>query len=215
MIRGPNSSGRSDARIMTAHPAWQLPMTQGLPSALGCRLMTFSMNCASARAMRSMVCPGRFGEKADEIAGVPRSHRNAYLAVSLESTDSRAVTSTGIDYDERPPLDIYLYVVWRNNADQRIVDGFDQFSTIDDQFGSVLQYMRRCLCDVLTILIAALAHDVQEQHTPLPRIDHVFHCRGNKPGHGAARQVWRFRRHVPTSSSRKLIQRASRHATLI
>ena len=32
-------------------PAWQLPITHGLPSASGCRLMTFSMNWASARAI--------------------------------------------------------------------------------------------------------------------------------------------------------------------
>ena len=35
MMMGPNSSGRSAASIMTAQPAWQLPITQGLPSASG------------------------------------------------------------------------------------------------------------------------------------------------------------------------------------
>ena len=32
---GPNSSGLIAARIITAQPAWQLPMTHGFPSALG------------------------------------------------------------------------------------------------------------------------------------------------------------------------------------
>ena len=36
MMIGPNSSGRAAASIMTAQPAWQLPMTQGFPSAAGC-----------------------------------------------------------------------------------------------------------------------------------------------------------------------------------
>ena len=39
-------------------PAWQLPMMHGLPSAFGCRAMTFSRNTASARMMSSMVWPG-------------------------------------------------------------------------------------------------------------------------------------------------------------
>ena len=40
---------------MTAQPAWQLPITHGLPSASGCRAMTFSIKTASALAMSSMV----------------------------------------------------------------------------------------------------------------------------------------------------------------
>ena len=58
MMIGPNSSGRRAASIMTAQPAWQLPITQGLPSASGCSAMTFSRKIASARAMSSMVWPG-------------------------------------------------------------------------------------------------------------------------------------------------------------
>ena len=35
MIIGPNSSGRVAAAIIIAQPAWQLPITTGLPSASG------------------------------------------------------------------------------------------------------------------------------------------------------------------------------------
>ena len=35
MMIGPNSSGRIAASIITAQPAWQLPITHGLPSASG------------------------------------------------------------------------------------------------------------------------------------------------------------------------------------
>ena len=35
MISGPNNSGRIAASIITAQPAWQLPMTHGFPSASG------------------------------------------------------------------------------------------------------------------------------------------------------------------------------------
>ena len=55
---GPNSSGRIAATSSTAQPPWQLPMTQGLPSARGCSAMTFSRNAASACMMSSMVWPG-------------------------------------------------------------------------------------------------------------------------------------------------------------
>ena len=55
---GPKSSGRMAASSMTAQPAWQLPITAGLPSASGCSAITRSRNAASARAMSSIVCPG-------------------------------------------------------------------------------------------------------------------------------------------------------------
>jgi hypothetical protein len=48
MMSGPNSSGRIAANIITAQPAWQLPITHGLPSACGCNAITFSRKVASA-----------------------------------------------------------------------------------------------------------------------------------------------------------------------
>ena len=50
-MMGPNNSGRTAASIMIAQPAWQFPITQGLPLAFGCAAITFSMKIASARAM--------------------------------------------------------------------------------------------------------------------------------------------------------------------
>ncbi len=47
-MSGPNSSGRMAATIITDQPPWQLPMTQGLPSASGCSAITFSRKAASA-----------------------------------------------------------------------------------------------------------------------------------------------------------------------
>ena len=64
MMIGPNSSGRVAATIITAQPAWQLPMTHGLPSASGCSATTRSRNAASARITSSIVWPGiGFGRK--------------------------------------------------------------------------------------------------------------------------------------------------------
>ena len=58
MMIGPKSSGRRAATSITAQPAWQLPITQGLPSASGWRAMTVSRKIASARVMSRMVWPG-------------------------------------------------------------------------------------------------------------------------------------------------------------
>ena len=69
----------------------------------------------------------------------------------------------------------------RNDAHQRVVDRLVQLAAVDDQFGGILQDMRRGLGDVFAILVAALTHDVQEQHAALSGIDHVFHGRGDKP----------------------------------
>ena len=100
---GPNSSGRIAASIITAQPAWQLPITQGLPSASGCSAITFSRKTASARAMSSMrLARHRLGQEADEIAGMPGLERDADLAVGLEAADARAVPGARVDHDEGP-----------------------------------------------------------------------------------------------------------------
>ena len=123
----------------------------------------------------------RFRQEADEIAGMTRLHRDADFAVRLEAADSRTVPGARIDHDERPPLEIDFDTLGRNDAHQRIVDRLVQLAAVDDQFGGILQDMRRRLGDVFAILVAALAHDVQEQHAALSRIDHVFDGRGDKP----------------------------------
>ncbi len=88
---------------MTAQPAWQLPITQGLPSASGCRAMTFSRKTASARAISlDGLARHRLGQEADEIAGMPRLHRDADLAVGLEAADAGSMPGPWVDDDERP-----------------------------------------------------------------------------------------------------------------
>ena len=106
---------------MTAQPAWQFPITHGLPSASGCRAITFSTKTASAFAMSSIVWPARFRQKADEIAGMAGFHRHADLAVRLESTDPRPVARAGVDHNERTSLYIDLHTIWWRNAHQPIV----------------------------------------------------------------------------------------------
>ena len=112
---------------MTAQPAWQLPITHGLPSASGCRAMTFSIKTASAlRDVLDGLTGHRFGQEADEVAGMTGFHRHADFAVGLEAADSRPVTRTRIDHDKRPTLVINLHSLGRSNAYQRVVDRLAQ-----------------------------------------------------------------------------------------
>ena len=144
--------------------------------------MTFSINRASARAMRSMVWSRhRLRQEADEVAGMTRLHRDADFAVRLEPADSRTMPGARIDHNERPPVEINFDVFGRNDAHQRIIYRFIEFATVDDKLGGILQDMRRRLSDVFAILIAALAHDIKKQHAPLSGIDHVLYGRCDKP----------------------------------
>jgi len=120
-------------------------------------------------------------QEPDEVAGMPRLHGDANLAVGLEAADAGTVTGARIDHDEGPALHIDLDALGRNDAHQRIVDRLFQLAAVDDQFGGITQHMRRGLGDMFPVLIAALAHDVQKQHAALPGIEHIFHGLGNDP----------------------------------
>ena len=112
MMMGPNSSGRMAASIMIAHPAWQLPTTQGLPSASGCkRDDLFEEDRLRARDVADGLARHGVGQEADEIAGMPRLERHADLAVGLEAADARAMPGARVDDDERPPRRIELDAV--------------------------------------------------------------------------------------------------------
>jgi hypothetical protein len=110
-----------------------------------------------------------------------RFHRNADFTVRLESPDSRTMPGAGIDHDERTPVEINFDVFGRNDAHERIIHRFIQLAAVDDQFGGILQDVRRRLRDVFPILIAASTQDVQEQDAALARIHHVLYGRSDKP----------------------------------
>ena len=134
---GPNSSGRMAASIITAQPAWQFPMTQGLPSAWGCKAMTFSRNTASARAMSSIVWPGiGSGSEADEIARMPSLERHADLAVRFEAADPRAVPGARVDDDERSAGHVDLGPRRRDDAHQAVIHRPLELAAIDDELHS-------------------------------------------------------------------------------
>jgi hypothetical protein len=116
----------------------------------------------------------RLGQEADEVAGMTGLHRDAYLAVCLETADSRTMTRARIDHDEGPSFKVNLDALRRYDAHERVVDWLVQLTPVHDQFGGVLQDVWRSLCNVLMILVAATAQDVQEQDVALSRVAHVF-----------------------------------------
>ena len=94
----------------------------------------------------------RFGQEADEVAGMAGFHRHADLAVGLEAADSRAVAGARIDHHERTALDINLHATWRSDAHQRIIDRPLQRSAVDDQFDRIVEDMRRGFGDMFAVL---------------------------------------------------------------
>ena len=104
---GPNNSGRIAASIITAQPAWQLPITQGLPSASRMqRNDLFEEDRLGARDVLDRLARHRVRQEADEIAGMAGLERDADLAVGLEAADAGAVAGARVDDNERPPRQV-------------------------------------------------------------------------------------------------------------
>ena len=87
MMIGPNSSGRTAASIITAQPAWQLPMTHGLPSASGCSAIPSRGRPPRRGRHPRWSVPARVRQEADEIAGMAGVHGDADFAVGFEAAD--------------------------------------------------------------------------------------------------------------------------------
>ena len=181
---------------MTAQPAWQLPMTQGLPSAWGCNSETFFRNTASARAISSMVWPGHgLRQETDKITRVTGFKSDADLAVGLEAANTGAVSGARIDDDKRPARRIDLDTGRRDNADKTIVDRLVELAAVGNEFHLVIEHMRGCLRQMLAILIAALPHHIPEQDVPLRGVDEIFdRWSNNTSNSGATPFVDDFRR---------------------
>src|SRR5262249_51640093 len=62
-----------------------------------------------------------------------------------------------------------------------------QSSAIDNQLDAVVEHMRHRFRQMLAVLKSALAHDVEEQHGALSRIDQVLHGRGEERGRRTVR----------------------------
>ena len=112
-----------------------------------------------------------FRQKANEVTRVPGFQRDADFAVGLEAADAGTMAGARIDDDEWSLRRINLDAGRRDDTRQTIIDRPFEAAAVHDQLGFELKHVRRGLRHVLTILIAALAHDIPEQDATLPRID--------------------------------------------
>ena len=132
-----------------------------------------------------------FGQKSNEIARMAGLERDTDFAIGLEASNSGTVPGTWIDNDEGPQLWIDFDARGRNYPHQHIVDRTLQCASIDDQFGLVIEHVRRRFGHVLAILVPALTHDIPEQDAALERIYRVAYGRRENARRGRARLRWR------------------------
>src|SRR5262249_25417012 len=116
-------------------------------------------------------------QEADEIAGMPGLECHADFAVGLEAADAGAVAGARVDDDERPARRVGLEPRRRNPLQEAVVARPLERPAVDEQLPLVVEYVWNRLGEVFAILVAALAHDVPEQHAALRGIDDVFHGR--------------------------------------
>ena len=94
----------------------------------------------------------------------------------LEAADARPVAGARIDDDEWTLARIDLDAGGRHDAHQHIVHRPRQLAAVHDELAAELQHMRRGLCGMLPIALAALLEDVQEEQSTLARIDPIGPC---------------------------------------
>ena len=174
---------------MTAQPAWQLPITHGLPSASGMQGDDlFDKDRLGPCDVLDRLAGHRLGQEADEVTGMTGLHRDADLAVRLESADARPVAGTRIDHHERAALVIDLHAAWWCNAHQRVIDRLLKRPAVDDQLHGIVEDMRCGLGDVFAVLQSALTHDIEEQDAALSGIHQILESGCKEPGRRIARR---------------------------
>ena len=162
------------ATIITAQPAWQLPMTAGLPSASGCSAITRSRKMASARDDVFDGLPGNgLGQEADEVARMPCLEDDADFALRLEPADARAMPGARIDDDERSLALIDFDAGRRQDAHEHVVNRTRQLAPVHDEFAAEFQNMGREFGGVFLVAFASLLHHVQKQKASLESVNAV------------------------------------------
>ena len=137
--------------------------------------MTFSRKSAfRAGDILDRLPRHRLGHESDEVAGMAGLHRDADLAVGLEAADARTVAGARVDHDERPAGRVDLDAARRLDAHQSIIHRSLQVAAVGDQLDLIIENMGYGFGHVLAVLLAALAHDVQEQDTALSAVHEVF-----------------------------------------
>ena len=172
---------------MIAHPAWQFPMTQGLPFASGCqRDDLFDEDRFGTSDVVNRLSWNRIRQEAYEITWMAGLECHADFAVRFEAANSGPVPGTWIHDNEWPQLGIDFDPGGRDDAHKCVVDRAFEGASVNDKFGFIVENMRHRFRHVFAILVSALTHDIPEQDAALEGVDGVFHSRCE----------WAERRHI-------------------
>ena len=115
----------------------------------------------------------RFGQEANEIAGMTRLKCDADFTVSLEAADAGPMSGARIHNDERPQRLVDPDVRRRNDPGEHVVDRRIERTSVDYQLRIVTQDMRRSLCQMRAIGIPATSHHVEKHDTTLNRVNPI------------------------------------------
>jgi hypothetical protein len=99
---------------------------------------------------------------------------NADLAIGLEATNAWTMSGARIDHHERAPVTVGLDAGRWLDTHQAVIHRSFQVSSVCDQFDLIVKNVGDGLRHVLTILLAAPAHDVEEQDAALAGVHQVF-----------------------------------------
>ena len=122
----------------------------------------------------------RLWQKADEIARVPRSQRDADLAVMLHPADARTVPGARVEDNKWPLPWVDRNVGGRNDFYQCVIDGLWQRTSVDQKIEPEAQHMRGCSTALFKVVISPLPQNVQEEQGTLESVAHVIEIRSHR-----------------------------------
>ncbi len=133
-------------------------------------------------------------EEDHEVDRVALAQRDADLRVVLEAADARAVAGARVDDHVGTALRIDGHAFRRRDLQQRVVDGARQLAPVHHGLVVEVQQRRLAFSDVLQVVVAALAHRVEEEHRALRGVDRVRDPVGPARGSRTAGPASRARR---------------------
>ena len=116
----------------------------------------------------------RMGGEDHEIHRMAVFQGHTHFALILEPADARTVAGAGVDDDVGTDGRIDGDARRGVNMDQRIIHRLFQGGAVDDHIEVVDQNRRAALGFMMDEHVAALAHDVDEQHRALAEIHQIF-----------------------------------------
>src|SRR5262249_32196017 len=113
----------------------------------------------------------------DQITRVTGMKRHADLALRPEAADARPVSRPRIDDHKRTLLQIQLNTLGRPDAHESVIHRSLELAPIHDHLEIERKHVRHRAGSMLTILVSALAQDVQKQNRPLEGVGQILDSR--------------------------------------